>query len=171
MHNIYEKVITMPVWEKIDSKIIMTNPKEHRKSGHTREIHKFCDRMVIKFIYDFFFIGYFCLVCYCQFTILSVKSCEKLATKCGGVFLTVLSVSKVTLILKLLILEGFLGLYHGHILSLSNESMISIEHLKWYAFERILYTTHSTNREKDSYNLTFNFSATLFYIIHIIFKT
>ena len=67
MHNIYEKVITMPVWEKIDSKIIMTNPKEHRKSGHTREIHKFCDRMVINFIYDFFFIGYFCLVCYCQF--------------------------------------------------------------------------------------------------------
>lgn len=106
-----------------------------------------------------------------NFTLLSLKSCEKLATKCGGVFLTALSISKVTLILKLLILEGFLGLYHGHILSLSHESMISIEHLKWYAFERILYTTHSTNREKDSYNLTFNFSTTLFYIISIIFKS
>ena len=94
-----------------------------------------------------------------------------MATNCSAVFLIALSGFNVKLILKLLILGAFLGRYHRHLLSLPNESMTSIAHLKSYEFERISHTTHPINREKVGYILTFNFFNTSFYSTHIIFNS
>ena len=82
-------------------------------------------------------------------SILPLEGCGKLATKCSAVFLITLSGSKVKLIFELLILGAFLGPYHIHLLSLLNETMTSIAYPKLYEFERISYTTHSINREKE----------------------
>ena len=115
--------------------------------------------------------GCFCFVSFIvNFTFFSLESSGKLATKCSAVFLIALSVPKIKLNLKLLILGAFFGPYHKHLLSLSNESMTSIAYLKSFESERISYTTYSINREKGGYNLTFNFCNTSFCSTHIIFN-
>ena len=75
--------------------------------------------------------------------------------------------SRVKLIFKLLILGAFLGSYHRHLLSLSNESMTPLAYPKSYEFKTILCTFHSINREKDGYNLIFHFLNTSFCNAHI----
>ena len=110
--------------------------------------------------------GCFCFVSFIvNFTFFSLESSGKLATKCSAVFLIALSVPKIKLNLKLLILGAFFGPYHKHLLSLSNESMTSIAYLKSFESERISYTTYSINREKGGYNLILHFVVrTLFSI-------
>ena len=78
--------------------------------------------------------------------------------------------SRVKLIFKLLILGAFLGSYHRHLLSLSNESMTPLAYPKSYEFKMILCTSHSINREKDGYNLTFHFLNTSFCNAHKAFN-
>ena len=90
---------------------------------------------------------------------------------CSSIFLIALSRSRVKLIFKLLILEAFLGPYHSHILSLSNESITSLAYPKSYEFKVILYTTHSINRDKDGYILTFHFLNTSFCSTHRVFNS
>ena len=80
------------------------------------------------------------------------------------------SLSRVKLIFKLLILGAFLGPYHRHLLSLLNESMTSFAYPESYEFQMILCTAHSINREKDGYNLTFHFFNTSFRSKHNAFN-
>ena len=123
-------------------------------------------------MYNFFFIGYFCLVSFIFNVIFfALESSEKLAIKCSAIFLIALSGSKKKLVFKLLIIGAFLGPYHRHLLSISNESMTSLTYSKSYEFQRILYAAHSINREKDGYNLTLHFFDTSFYSTHIIFSS
>ena len=161
----------MPTRKKTHSKIIATKLHENVKSGNAKKVHEFREKTVVNFIYYFFFVGYFCFVSFIvNFTFFALESSRKLERKCSFIFLIASSGSKVKLILNLLILGAFLGPYHRHLLSLSNESMTSKAYPKLYEFERILYTTHSINREKDGYNLTFNFFNTSFYSTHINFN-
>ena len=79
---------------------------------------------------------------------------------------------KVKLILKLIIIGAFLGSYHKHLLSLSNESMtLRIAYPKLYESKVISYTIHPINREKDGYNLTFYIFNTSFYSTRIVFNS
>ena len=50
---------------------------------------------------------------------------------------------------------------------MNNDSIIT--YLKSNEFKRIFYTTHSINREKDGYNLTFNFLM-LHFIVRTVFS-
>ena len=75
------------------------------------------------------------------------------------------------MIFKLLILGGFFGPYHRHLLSLSNESMISLAYPKSYEFKISLCTTHSINREKDGYNLTCHSLNASFCSSHSVFNS
>ena len=59
-HSTYEKVITMPTRKKTHSKIIAVKPHDDIKSSNTKNVHEF--RENVNFIYNFFFIGYFCFV-------------------------------------------------------------------------------------------------------------
>ena len=128
--------------------------------------------MVVNFLSNFFFIGYFCFVSFIfNFTFFALESSGKLAIKCSAIFLIALSGSKVKLVFKLLILVAFLGPYHRHLFSLSNESITSMTYPKSYEFERTLYAAHSINREKDGYNLTLHFFDTSFYSTHTVFSS
>ena len=132
-------------------------------------MHKFRDKTVVNFLSNFFFIGYFCFVSFIfNFTFFALESSGKLAIKCSAIFLIALSGSKVKLVFKQLLLGAFLGPYHRHLLSLSNESITSMTYPKSYEFEILLYTAHSINREKDGYNLTLHFFDTSFYNTHIV---
>ena len=114
----------------------------------------------------------FCFVSFIvNFTFFALESSGKLATKCTAIFLVALSGSKLKLVFKPLILGAFLDRYHRQILSLWNESMISMAYPKPYGFERILHTTHLINGEKYGYNLNFLFFNTLFYSMHIVFNS
>ena len=118
----------------------------------------------------FSFIDYFCFVSFIvNFTFFTSESSGQLATMCFSIFLIALSGSRVKLIFKLLKLEAFLGPYHRHLLSLSNESIASLAYSKSHEFKIILYTTHSIYREKDVYNLTFHFLNTSFCSTHSVF--
>ena len=109
------------------------------KTSNTKYVLEFCDKTVVNFIYNFFFIGYFCFVSLIvNFTFFAVKSIGKFATKSSAIFLIALSGFKVKLIFKLLMLEAFLGPYHRHLLSLSNDSMPPIVYPISHEFERIL---------------------------------
>ena len=153
-------MITTPTQKKKHSKIIAARPHEDVKGRNRKNVHEFCDETVVNFINNFFFISFFCFVSFIvNLTFFTLESRGKLATKCSAVFL-------ITLILKLLILGAFLGPYHRHILSLSNESMASIAYPKSYKFGRISYTTHLLHRQKNGCNLTSNLFNT-----HIVFNS
>ena len=114
----------------------------------------------------------FCFVSFIvNFTFFALESSGKLATKCTAIFLVALSGSKLKLVFKPLILGAFLDRYHRQILSLWNESVISMAYPKPYGFERILHTTQLINGEKYGYNLNFLFFNTLFYSMHIVFNS
>ena len=120
----------------------------------------------------FSFIDYFCFVSFIvNFTFFASESSGQLATVCFSIFLIPLSGSRVKLIFKLLKLEAFLGPYHRHLLSISNESIASLAYPKSYEFKIILYTTHSIYREKEVYNLTFHFLNTSFCSTHNVFNS
>ena len=145
-------MMVMPGRIKTYSKIIGAKPLDHKKSSNEKYVHEFCDKTVVNFIHNFFFIGYFCCVSFIvNFTFFGLVSSEKLAIKCSAVCLIALSGSKIKLILKLLILGTFLCYYHRHLLSLLNESLtLKIAYPKSYELEIISYTTHSINREKKA---------------------
>ena len=155
-----------------DSKIILAKHYEDVKCSNTKYVHKFCDKPVVNFIYNFFFICYFCFVSFIlNFTFFALESSGKLVIKYSAIFMIALSGSKVILVFKLLILGTFLGPYHRHLLSLSNKSMTSMTYPKSYEFERILYAANSINREKDGYNLILHFFDTSFYSMYIVFSS
>ena len=134
--------------KKKHSKIILAKHYHYVKCSNTKYVHKFRDKTVVSFIYNFFFIGYFCFVSLLfNFTFLALESSGKLAIKCSAIFLIALSGSKVKLVFKLLILGAFLGPCRRHLLSLSNESMTSVTYPKSCEFERILYAADSINRK------------------------
>ena len=158
--------------KKKHSKIIPAKHYVNVKYSNTKYVHKFRDKAVVNFIYNFFFIGYFCFVSFIlNFTFFALESSGKSAIKCSAIFLIALSGSKVILVFKLLILGAFLGPYHRHLLSLSNESMTSVTDPKSFEFERILYAAYSINREKDGYNLTLHYFDTSFYSTDIVFSS
>ena len=135
-------------------------------------MHELGDKTVVNFIYNFFFIDYFYFVSFVvNVTFFALKSSGKLATMGFFILLTALSRFRVKLIFKLLILGAFLGPYHRHLLSLSNESMTLLAYPKLYEFKIILCTTHLINREKDGYNLTFHFLNTSFSSTHSVFNS
>ena len=114
MRNTYEKVIIMPTPKKKYSKNIAAKPHDDVKSSNTKYVHEFRDKTVVNFIYNFFFIGYFCFVSFIvSFAFLALESSGKFVTKYSTIFLIALSGSKVKLIFKLLILGAFLGPYQG----------------------------------------------------------
>ena len=95
-HNIYEQVIIMPTPKKIYSKIIVAKPYEDVKSSNTKYVHELRDKIVVSFIYNFFFIDYFCFVSFIvHFTFFALESSGKLATMCSSIFLIALSGSRV----------------------------------------------------------------------------
>ena len=125
---------------KKHSKIIPAKHYDNVKCSNTKYANKFHDKTVVNFMYNFFFIGYFCLVSFIfNFIFFALKSSGKLSIKCSAIFLIALSGSKVKLVLKLLVVGAFLGPYHRYLLSISNESMISLTYSKSYELERILY--------------------------------
>ena len=67
--------------------------------------------------------------------------------KCSAIFLIALSGSKVKFVFKLLILGAFLGPYHRHLLSLSDESMSSMAYPKSYELERIVRCPFNKERK------------------------
>ena len=157
----------MPTLKKTYSKIIAAKPYEEVRNNNTKYVHELGDKTVVNFIYNFFFIGYFCFVSFIlNFTFFALESSGKLVTMCSSIILIALRWSGVKLIFKLLILGAFVGPYHRHHLSLSNESMAYLAYPKSYEFKMILCTIHSLNREKDGYNLTFHFFNTSFCNTH-----
>ena len=142
-------MIVLPTLNKTYSKIIAAKTYEDVKSSNTKYVHELGDKTVVNLIYNFFFIGYSCFVSFIvNFTFFALKSSGKLAAMGSSILLIAFSWSRVKLIFKLLILGAFLGLYHRHLLSLSNESMTFLAYPKLYEFKIILCTTHSINREK-----------------------
>ena len=162
----------MPTLKKTNSKIIAAKPYKDVQSSNTNYMHKLGDKTVVNFIYNFFFIGYFCLVSFIvKFTFFTLESSGKLATMCSFIILIAFSGSRAKLIFKLLILGAFLSPCHRHLLSLSNESLTSLAYPKSYEFKIILCVTHSINRENNGYNLNFHLLNTLFCSTHSVFNS
>ena len=128
-------MIVIPTLKKTYSKIIAAKPYEDVKSSDTKYVHELGGKTVVNFIYNFFFIGYFCFVSFIfNFTFFALKSSGKLAAMRFSIILIAVSVSRVKLIFKLFKLGAFLGPYHRHLLSLLNESTTSFAYPESYEF-------------------------------------
>ena len=74
-----------------DSKIILAKHYEDVKCSNTKYVHKFRDKPVVNFIYNFFFICYFCFVSFIfNFTFFALESSGNLAIKYSAIFMIAL---------------------------------------------------------------------------------
>ena len=68
----------MPTLKKTYSKIIAAKPDEEVRNNNTKYVHELGDKTVVNFIYNFFFIGYFCFVSFIvNFTFFALESSGK----------------------------------------------------------------------------------------------
>ena len=71
------------------------------KYSNTKYVHELGEKTVVNFVYDFFFIGYFCFVSFMvDFTFSALTSIGKLEKKCSSIILIALSGSRMKLIFK-----------------------------------------------------------------------